>query len=242
MHPPIVLFDFDGIVITHKALEYTALYYLKKEWYDWQNVEGLRLIDFARFFEESDTDDGWQAIKAISKAYKHYIPNRFKRFLFFGKFGRRYRMFEKIYEQINPGLEDILANFKKYGIPMGIVTSSNRKRIKYFRKKFQLDDYFNVYITREDVQFKKPNPYPIILALKLIKDKFEFKGIDRNKVFFIGDLPSDIHCAKAAKINSIALLSGHGTERHLRKSNPTYIIQDIKQLLKLDIFKKFILE
>ena len=242
MHPPIILFDFDGVIITQKALEYTALYYRKKKWYSWQNIEGLRLIDFARFFEESDAQDGFEAIKMISSAYRPYIPNRFKRFLFFAKFGRRYRKFEKIYEQLKPGLENILKTFKNHGIPMGIVSNSGKKRLKYFRKKLHLDDYFTVYITRDDVPLKKPNPYPIIMALKLIKDQFNFKGIDKNKVFFVGDLPSDVYCAKASMINSIALLSGHGTEDQLRSSNPTYIVQDIKELLELEEFKKFKLE
>jgi len=242
MHPPILLFDFDGVIITQKALEYTALYYLKKKWYSWQNIEGLRLIDFARFFEESDAQDGFEAIKMISNAYKPYIPNKFKRFLFFAKFGRRYKIFEKIYEQLIPGLEEILTKFKTLGIPMGIVSNTGKKRLNYFRKKFNLDNYFSVYITRDDVPLKKPHPYPIIMALKLIKDKFNFKGIDKKEVFFIGDLPSDIHCAKAAKINSIALLSGHGTKNHLKDANPTFILQDIKQLTELEKFKKFILE
>ena len=35
-HPPILLFDFDGVVITQKALEFTALMYLKKEFYNWR--------------------------------------------------------------------------------------------------------------------------------------------------------------------------------------------------------------
>ena len=234
MHPPIILFDFDGVIITQKALEYTALYYLKNDWYSWQNIDGLRLIDFARFFEESDVQDGMEAIKMISNAYKPYIPNRFKRFLFFAKFGRRYRRFEKIYEQLKPDLEEILKRFKNNGIPMGIVSNSGKKRLKYFRRKFHLDDYFSIYTTRDDVPFRKPHPYPIIMTLKLMKDMFNFKGIDKKKVFFIGDLPSDIYCAKAANVNSIALLSGHGTKNQLKNSNPTYFIKDIKELTELN--------
>ena len=233
MHPPILLFDFDGVIITQKALEYTALYYLKNEWYSWQNIKGLRLIDFARFFEESDAQEGLEAIRMISNAYKPYIPNTFKRFLFFAKFGRRYRIFEKIYEHLTPGLTKSLKQLKEKGIPLAIVSNSGKKRLRYFRKKFHLDDYFSIYTTRDDVLFKKPNPYPILLTLKLIKDKFNFKFIDKSKVYFVGDLPSDIFCAKAANINSIALLSGHGTEDHLKNSNPTYILHNIEELLEL---------
>jgi len=54
-YPPIVLFDFDGVIITQKALEYTASFFLKKKFYNWQNTENMRLIDCARLFEESDS-------------------------------------------------------------------------------------------------------------------------------------------------------------------------------------------
>jgi len=233
MHSPILLFDFDGTIITQKALEYTALYYLKKKWYSWQNVEGLRLIDFARFFEESGAQEGIEAIKMISDSYKPYIPNRFKRFLFFAKFARRYRIFEKKYEQLKPDITETLTEFKNRGYPMGIVSNTGKKRLNYFRKKFDLDDFFAVYVTRDDVPLKKPHPYPIILTLKLIKDKYNFKSIDKNKVYFIGDLPLDIYSAKAAKINSIAVLTGHGRKEQLIESNPTYIINTLTELSEL---------
>ena len=54
-HQPIILFDFDGIIITQKSLEYTASFFLKKRFYNWKNIENLRLIDFARIFEEADS-------------------------------------------------------------------------------------------------------------------------------------------------------------------------------------------
>ena len=74
--PIVVLFDLDGVVLTQKALEYTALIQLRKTWYKWQNVENLRLIDFARIFEETDSDNRLKALKEVNKAYKSIIPNR----------------------------------------------------------------------------------------------------------------------------------------------------------------------
>jgi phosphoserine phosphatase len=40
-HPPILFFDFDGVVITQKALEYAALIHLRKDFYKWQNTEAF---------------------------------------------------------------------------------------------------------------------------------------------------------------------------------------------------------
>ena len=61
-------------------------------------------------------------------------------------------------------------------------------------------------------------------------------------VYFIGDLPADIECAKNAGINSIALLNGHGLEKDLRKVNPTIISDDITSILEIDPFKKYLMD
>ena len=49
-YPPIILFDFDGVIITQKSLEYTASKLIKNKFYGWKNIENMRLIDFARLF------------------------------------------------------------------------------------------------------------------------------------------------------------------------------------------------
>ena len=103
-----------------------------------------------------------------------------------------------------------------------------------------MDKFFSVFITRDDSPFRKPNPYPIILSLIEIKKNFNY-SIHKDTVYYIGDLPADITCAKNAKINSIALLSGHGTLDGLEKSNPTYLLPDIKDILEIEQIKKFLL-
>ena len=65
--PPIILFDFDGVIISQKALEYTASIFRKKKFYRWACIENLRLIDFARLFEEADSKN---RIKAFMKIIK----------------------------------------------------------------------------------------------------------------------------------------------------------------------------
>jgi HAD superfamily hydrolase (TIGR01549 family) len=238
-HPPILLFDFDGVVITQKALEYAALVQSRKKFFGWKNIETLRLIDFARLFEESDSSNRLKAIYQSYFAYKKYIPSRWKRVLFFIVFRRFYPTYEK-YEEITPGLKAILAKLKSSNIILGIVSNTSKKRLDYFRNKLDLDKYFSVFISRDDTPYRKPNPYPIFLSLRMIRDKFN-TSIDRNRVYFFGDLPSDIETAKNAKIKSIALLTGHGRPKDLKKLNPTFIIKDLYALESLEPFKKFLL-
>jgi len=242
MHPPIILFDFDGVILTQRAPEYTALLQLRKKFYNWKNTQKMRLIDFALLFEKSDSNSRLKSFLRIYRIYSYFIPRIWKRGIFFIQFGRDYRRFEKIYEDIKPGLKEILKLLSNKGIPLGIISNTDKRRLKFFKNKFQLEKMFSVFITRDDVPINKPHPYPILLALKFIKQQYKLKKLDKNNVYYIGDLPTDIRCAKAAGVNSIALLSGHGTKKGLQKANPTFVLQDIKSLLELDCFKKLLLD
>ena len=237
---PVILFDFDGVIITQKSLEYTASIFLKKKFYKWRNTENLRLIDFARLFEESDSKNRIKALIRIIKVYKPYIPSRWRRILFFIKFRRTYPKYEK-YETLKPYLEDVLITLKNNKVPLGIVSNTGGKRLEYFNQKLNLDEYFSVFISRDDTSVRKPNPYPINVALKEIKENFKF-SLKKENIYYVGDLPQDIECAKNAKINSIALLSGHGRKKDLEKSNPTFMLRDIRNVLEIEQIKKFLLD
>lgn len=240
-HSPILLFDFDGVIITQKALEYTALKYLRKKIYKWQNTENLRLIDLARLFEEADSKNRIKALLKVYRVYKHYIPSRWRRILFFIRFRRSYPKYEK-YETLTQNLEKVLIKLKKGGFPLGIVSNTSGERLNDFRRRLNLDKFFSVFISRDDTPYRKPNAYPIIAALKKIKKEVKISSINKENVFYIGDLPPDIECAKNAGVNSIALLSGHGNKYDLEKSNPMIILQDIENLLEIEPFKKYLIQ
>jgi HAD superfamily hydrolase (TIGR01549 family) len=239
-HPPIILFDFDGVIITQKYLEFTASKLIKKKFYHWKNIEDMRLIDFARLFEESDSKNKLVAFKQINKVYKTYLPSIWRRNIFFIKFRRMYPKYEK-FETLKPYLDDVLTQLKKGGILLGIVSNTSRSRLDNFKMKLKLEKYFSIFISRDDSSFRKPSPYPIITALMKIKKDINC-SINKDAVYYIGDLPADIECAKNAGINSIALLSGHGRKEDLEKSNPTFLLSDIKSILEIEHFKKFLLD
>ncbi|MHA1293131.1 MAG: HAD hydrolase-like protein, partial [Promethearchaeota archaeon] len=167
VHPPIILFDFDGVIITQYSLEYTALILRRNKWFEWRNNTNLRLIDYARLFEECDVVERKEAIKRIYKVYKPYIPKAWKRCIFFTRFNRLYQKYEKFYEKLRPGLLEVIESFKKQNFLLGIISNTSRKRLNYFNKKLHLEEYFSVFISRDDsCKYKTPNPYPIILGFK----------------------------------------------------------------------------
>ncbi|MFO8017976.1 MAG: HAD family hydrolase [Promethearchaeia archaeon] len=229
----ICLFDFDGVLLTQRALEYTALKLLKNDFYQWTNVEDLRLIDFAKMFEEADSKGSRSSLINIYRAYKPYIPSRWRRLVFFYVFSRNYRKYEKIYETLKPGLRNVLTSLKEHHILLGIVSNTSRDRLDYFAEKFNLHNYFSVLISRDDVLFRKPHKYPILLAIHKIVRKHNLQSVSKDHIYFVGDLPSDIQSANHAGIKSVAVLSGHGSREELFKTNPDYSIKSIHGLKKL---------
>ena len=236
---PILLFDFDGVIITHKALDYAALIFSRKKFYRWKNLNSLRLIDFARLFEESDSKNRFKAIFQAYKAYAPYIPSRWRRIIFFIKFRRFYPKYEK-YETINPNLYKILPRLKSANFLLGIVSNTTKKRLMKFKDKLNLDEFFSVFISRNDTPYRKPNPYPIYFALYNLEKEHHVKVI-RDQIYYLGDLPTDIQTAKNANINSIAVLSGHGRKTDLEKTEPTFILKNMSNLLDLGPIQKFLL-
>lgn len=239
-YPLILLFDFDGVVITQRALEFTALLYLKKGFYNWKNTKQLRLIDIARLFEEADSINRLKAFFNVYRVYKNYIPSRWRRILFFIKFRRTYPKYEK-YETLIPNLENILEELKKREVIFGIVSNTSGERLENFRNRLKLDDFFSVYISRDSTPMRKPHGHPVLVALRQIRRILKVP-IDKDNVYLIGDLPSDIECATNAGVKSIALLSGHGTKTDLELANPSIILQEIKDILEVDPFKKLLLD
>ncbi|MHA1472611.1 MAG: HAD family hydrolase, partial [Promethearchaeota archaeon] len=183
-HPPILLFDFDGCVITQKSLEYAALVHLKKKFYNWRNTGSLRLIDIARLFEEADSKNKIKAFINVYRVYKKYIPSSWRRVLFFIRFRRMYPKYE-IFETFKPKLREILSDLQKCGVIFGIVSNTGGERLKIFRDRLSLDEYFSVCISRDDTPVRKPHGHPVIIALQQLKKELEFP-IDKNNVYLIG--------------------------------------------------------
>lgn len=91
---------------------------------------------------------------------------------------------------------------------LGIVTTKTGIYSRELLEHMGLMRYFDTLIGRENVQNPKPNPEPILLAIK------ELPKVD--KYWMVGDTCMDINSAKSAQIDSVALLCGYGTKEQLK--------------------------
>lgn len=121
------------------------------------------------------------------------------------------------------GVIDTLALLYQRGHPMGIVTSKGNSMMDRGLKFIGADDYIEVAIGYDSVHIHKPDPYPVRTAL----EKLEY-GPD--EAVFVGDSPHDIKSGNAAGVITIAALWGPFTKLTLEPYQPSYFLDDIKQL------------
>jgi len=93
---------------------------------------------------------------------------------------------------------------------LGIVTTKTGKFSQELMEYFEIMNYFKILIGREQVEYPKPHPEPILKALQ----SFQTKG---EEIWMIGDTKLDLISAKDAGVNSIGVLSGYDNRETLAK-------------------------
>lgn len=94
-----------------------------------------------------------------------------------------------------PGIYTLLKMIRDADIPMGIVSNGLGKGYGHdILTKFNLSDFFSAQIFREDIQRSKPDPDPILRALRAIKDPISVEDV----IWYIGDRHKDVIAALAA--------------------------------------------
>ena len=92
---------------------------------------------------------------------------------------------------------------------LGIVTTKTGAYSRVLMEHFELMDYFEVLIGREDVTHPKPHAEPINKAV-------EQMGVDKESCWIIGDTRLDLGSAKNAGIGSVGVLSGYDNAEQLK--------------------------
>jgi len=123
------------------------------------------------------------------------------------------------------GMHQLLLGLRVEGVRLGLATAKRRSTVEIaFRYLPELEGLFDVIVTAEDTELHKPNPEPLLLALRDL-------GGERVGAAYVGDSPFDVEAAKAAGLRAIAVTWGgiHGEER-LRMVAPDAIVSTPAEL------------
>ena len=125
---------------------------------------------------------------------------------------------------IYPGIEKTLSLLEKR-FKLAIATGSNRQFInEVLPEKFQ--NHFHAIISSNDYKKPKPNPEPLMKALKKLK-------IKKENALFVGDGLLDAQAAKNTKINFIGIKSGIATKKQLTVKTTLAVLKSVNELSAL---------
>jgi pyrophosphatase PpaX len=125
-----------------------------------------------------------------------------------------------------PFVGEDLAQLHKLGYRMGLVTSKKRPTVLMGVRLFNMEDYFETLVCEEDTIEHKPQPEPLLEAMRRMQ-------VLPNETLYIGDSPYDILCAHAAHVPSAAVLWSNFPPETWDEVQPTYRLQRLNQLLTL---------
>ena len=117
-----------------------------------------------------------------------------------------------------------LNKLKNNGKLLGLVTNVGSKAINSAIKKLELDDIFEIVITRNHVSRLKPDPEGLLMAANSLK-------IDPDSILFTGDSYDDLGAAKAANMKSCYLSGGQDKINVDDGIQPDFIINRLKELI-----------
>lgn len=174
-----VLFDLDGVVIDSDSLHDEA----KKAALDYYG------------FKIADSD--WKEIKnhSISQIYEWlYLRNPEIGVTEKDLVAHKRNYFSQFAESKIDLVPNVLLfiNFlKKQGIRTALVTATGQTAFEFFRRKFELDKYFEVFVTGDDVKNLKPHPEAYLKAVSLL-------GLETENCVVIEDTPIGVQSGKTA--------------------------------------------
>ena len=117
-----------------------------------------------------------------------------------------------------------LNKLKKNGKLLGLVSNVGSKAINSAINKLELDDIFEIVITRNHVSRLKPDPEGLLMAANSLK-------IDPDSILFTGDSYDDLGAAKTANMKSCYLSGGQDEINVDDGIQPDFIINRLKELI-----------
>jgi pyrophosphatase PpaX len=120
------------------------------------------------------------------------------------------------------GTENVLTALQQRGLPMGVVTSKGTPMTLRGLRLFDLERFFAVVVTADDVPLHKPDPYPLRHAAELL-------GVDIERCVYLGDSPHDMESALAAGAVAVAALWGAFPSEQVLAPGPDFAVASIAE-------------
>jgi pyrophosphatase PpaX len=209
MRFPVVLFDLDGTLIDSGPIILASMQHATK------TVLGREIA-----YEELAATVGGQGLVSQMRALD---PDRVDELV---------EVYKEHNDPLHETLEafddllDVLPRLRVGGRRLGIVTAKRHRTVGLALDRFpELAEQFEVIVGFEDTERHKPDPDPVLAALRKLE-------VEPAQAAYVGDSPFDIQAAKAADVFAVAVGWGgiHSDDR-LLEEEPDAFVRTAPELL-----------
>ena len=203
-----VLFDLDGTIIDSNELINVSFEYTFKQ-YNF-NFSKEEILEFnGPTLQQTFQKINPGHVDAMIQTYREFnLANHTK------------------YVKLFPHVIETLDQLKNNNINIGIVTSKMRNAVSLGMELTGLTPYFETIITIDDVTHAKPHPEAVIKAMNQV-------GGEVTSTLMVGDNYHDIVAGQNAGIKTAGVAWSQKGEDLLATYQPTYMLQDMKDLLEI---------
>lgn len=138
----------------------------------------------------------------------------------------KYEIDAAVNSELKAGVKDVLKALRKKNYKIAILTNDGRKSTEIILNRFDLKEFFDCIVTRDDINTLKPDPLGIERILERVK-------VGKQNVVFIGDSIIDIQTAKNAGIRGWGISGGYSTKDSLIKEGAEMVLNDLKDVLQV---------
>lgn len=206
-----ILFDLDGTLVDSLDLILSSYRHTMREHLghvppdeEWLRTMGMPLRVQLTSFAESP-----EQLEAMFQTYIEHNQAHHDRLI---------RLF--------PGMREVLSTLHRAGYRLGVVTSKIRDNALRELRTSGLDGLFDGLVSANDVQQPKPNPEPVLRALRSL-------DLPATDVLLVGDSLYDLQAGRAAGVHTAAALWGPFGREYLAAGEPDYWLEHVAELLKL---------
>lgn len=122
------------------------------------------------------------------------------------------------------GVDRLLSELDEAGVLIAAATSKRRTSAQMAAHLTGISAYLDVFVTMEDTDAHKPDPQPLLLAVKEL-------GVQPHEAAYIGDAIVDVQAARNAGMSAVAVTWGAGVREALKAVNPDVLADSVDDLL-----------
>lgn len=196
-----IIFDCDGVIADTEPLHLATAQKVLQE-------EGIYLTDEDYFNEYLALDDRGCFTKAFTNHNRTISKEQLVELI-----NRKAQYVEPLMQaslKIFPGVNDFIERVvTKY--PVAIASGARREEIDLILKYGNLQAYFPIIVSTEDVTISKPDPEAFLRAWSLLNETID-EPIEQKECLVIEDSIHGVHAAHSAGMKCLAVTNSYAAE------------------------------